>query len=155
MFSNIYFEGKCLKNISATSNLRAYFFVTKCFNTSILHTLKAFLSKNWLYFFFLIFWYARIPPCFRIPHCWHYFFTFLKCFAFFKFNMSSQKSDKNNSIRVIFMKIIIKINIIKIYINNTHLITRKFDITRIFIKEEYIFICVEITQKFLQQTNRE
>ena len=40
-------------------------------------------------------------------------------FTFFKFNMPSQKSDKNDGIRIIFIKIIIKINIIKIYTNNT------------------------------------
>ena len=34
--------------------------------------------------------------------------------------MPNQKSDKNNNIRIIFIKIIIKINIIKIYIKNTN-----------------------------------
>ena len=33
--------------------------------------------------------------------------SFIKCFAFFKFNMSSQKSDMNNSIRTIYIKFII------------------------------------------------
>ena len=51
---------------------------------------------------------------------------------FFKFTMPNQKSDENNSIRIIFMKIIIKVNIIKIY-KNAHFITRKFRITSIFI----------------------
>ena len=51
---------------------------------------------------------------------------------FFKFTMPNQKFDENNSIRIIFMKIIIKVNIIKIY-KNAHFITRKFRITSIFI----------------------
>ena len=56
---------------------------------------------------------------------------FFKFFAFFKFNMPSQKSDKNSSIRINSIKVIIKINIIKIYIKNTYFITRKYYITRI------------------------
>ena len=51
---------------------------------------------------------------------------------FFKFTMPNQKFDENDSIRIIFMKIIIKVNIIKIY-KNAHFITRKFRITSIFI----------------------
>ena len=51
---------------------------------------------------------------------------------FFKFTMPNQKFDENNSIRIIFIKIIIKVNIIKIY-KNAHFITRKFRITSIFI----------------------
>ena len=74
--------------------------------------------------------------------------TFLKYFAFYKFNMPSQKYDTNNNIRIIFIKILIKINIIKIYIKNTHFITRKYNITRIFIKVEYIFICLQSSKKF-------
>ena len=50
--------------------------------------------------------------------------SFFKCFLFFKFNMPSQNPDMNNSIRIIFIKIIIKINIIKIYIKNAHFITK-------------------------------
>ena len=61
--------------------------------------------------------------------------------------MLSQKSDKNNSIRIIFIKIIIKISI-NIFIKNTHFFTRKNDITRIFIKVEYIFICVRSSKNF-------
>ena len=39
------------------------------------------------------------------------------CFAFVKFNMPGQKSDKNNGIRVIFFVIsIFNVNVIKIYI---------------------------------------
>ena len=51
-----------------------------------------------------------------------------KFFVFFKFNMPSQNSDKNNYIRFTFIKIIIKINIIKTYIKNTHSITIKYGI---------------------------
>ena len=75
---------------------------------------------------------------------------FLKCFAFFKLNIPSQKSDKNNSIRIIFIETIIKINIIKIYTKNTHFITRKYSITRIFIEIEYISICVQGSIKFFK-----
>ena len=75
----------------------------------IIYTLKALLSKNWCYLFFLIFWQAKF----------HYIFgchavginsalTFLLS-AFLKFNMPSQKSGTNNSIRITFIKIIIKI----------------------------------------------
>ena len=39
--------------------------------------------------------------------------------------MRRQKSDKNNSIRIIFINIIIKINTVKIYTKNTHSITTK------------------------------
>ena len=74
--------------------------------------------------------------------------SFFKCFVFFKFNVSSQKSDKNNSMRIIFIKIIININIIKIYTKSTHFITTKCGITRIFIKIEYIFIWVKSSMKF-------
>ena len=62
-------------------------------------------------------------------------------FAFLKFDMPHQNSDKNNGI--IFIKILIKINIIKIYIKNTHSIKTKYSITRIFIKVHiytYIYI---------------
>ena len=47
------------------------------------------------------------------------FFFKCKCFAFFKFTLPSQKSDIN-SVRIIFIKIIIiiKINFIKIYSKN-------------------------------------
>ena len=62
--------------------------------------------------------------------------------------MSSQKSDKSNSIRIIFIKVIININIIKININNTYFIIIKYSITRIFIKLEYIFICMQSRKTF-------
>ena len=41
-------------------------------------------------------------------------------FAFPKFNMPSDNPDKDISIRITFIKIMIKIDIIKIYIRNTH-----------------------------------
>ena len=40
------------------------------------------------------------------------------------------------------------INIIKIYTTNTRLITRKYSITRIFIKIDHIIICVQSNKKF-------
>ena len=67
-------------------------------------------------------------------------FNIFKCFTFFKFNTRSQKSDKNNTIRIIFIKIVIKINIFKINFKNTHFNTIKYRITRIFIKVEYVHL---------------
>ena len=67
----------------------------------------------------------------------------------FKFNMPSQRSDKNYSIRIIFIKIITEVNITKININNIYFITVKYNITRIFLKIEYIFICMQISKKLL------
>ena len=73
-----------------------------------------------------------------------------KCFAFFKLNMPSQKSDMNDSIRIIFILISnVNHNIIKIYIKNTHYVTNKYNIFRIFIKIEYIFICVQTVKSIL------
>ena len=112
----------------------------KCFNTPILYTTNALLqlfSKHQIYFF------SHLPArkystIFQdgtllglILH-----FSFFKCFQFFKFNMPSQKSDDNNdSIRIIFLKTSInKTDIINKYTKNAHFITRKCDITRIFIK---------------------
>ena len=115
--------------------------MTKCFNTPKLYTtnaLKALLGKN-----SNIFWDATL-----LVLILHLSF-FLKFFVFFKFNMSSQKSDENNSIRIIFIKIIFKISIIKICIKNNHFITRNYEITRISIKIEYFFICAQSSIKFL------
>ena len=101
-------------------------------------------NKHWIYFFFsqlrtranpTIYWDGTLQAL--ILHL-----TLFKCFAFLQLNMPRLKSDKNSSIRIIFIKIIIKNNIIKIYIKNTNFITRKYKITRIFIKIEYIFICL-------------
>ena len=72
-------------------------------------------------------------------------YIFFKSFALFTFilsYMSIIKSDMNNSLRIIFIKTnIIKATIIKTYTKNTHLITWKCNITRIFITKEYIIIC--------------
>ena len=63
--------------------------------------------------------------------------------------MPNQKSYKNNSIRIIFPIIsIIEINIIKTYTKNTHFITTKCNITKIFIKVEYNIICIQSSKKF-------
>ena len=98
---------------------------------------KAFLilRRRWIYFFVLFFWHAKIPSPFITPRCSHYFF--FKCFAFFKFLTPSQKSDMNNSIRIIFIKIFIfiRINLIKIYNQNMELISNKRDFTKVFIKK--------------------
>ena len=54
----------------------------------------------------------------------------------FKFKMPSQKFDMKNSSRVILIIIsIIKVNIIKIYTNNTHFITTQYGITKILLKQ--------------------
>ena len=100
-------------NFNNSQRFLNYIKCHKDFNTLKLYTLKALLSKNRF------------------------------CFAFFKFNIPNQKSDKNNTIRIIFIKFIIKINIIKININITHFIIIKYSITRIFIKIEYIFIRIQ------------
>ena len=81
-------------------------------------TLLQSLCKN--RFFFFLFSSADMQKFHHVLGCHNIginsLLIFFKFFAFFKFNMPSQKSDKNNSIRIIFIKIIIKINIIKIYI---------------------------------------
>ena len=52
------FGTRCLKN----QTRKVYqVFIAQCFNTFILYKLKALLSKNQLYFFFCIFWHAKIP----------------------------------------------------------------------------------------------
>ena len=62
--------------------------------------------------------------------------------------MPSQTSDTNNSIGIIFIKIIIKINITKICMKNIYFITKKYDIIRIFVKIfSYIFIYLQISIK--------
>ena len=60
----------------------------------------------------------------------------------------------NNSFKIIFIIIsIIKVKIIEIYTKNTHLfITRKYGITRIFIRIEYILICIQSRKKFFNQS---
>ena len=80
------FQKSDKKNISSL-------YASKCPNTSILH--KALLSKSRFYFFFLILCHAKTPPSIGMAHYWYPSFNdhFLKFFAFFKFNMSTQKSD--------------------------------------------------------------
>ena len=63
--------------------------------------------------------------------------------------MPSRKSDKINSTSIILIKVNIKINIIKIYINNTHIVTITYNITRIFVKIEYILNCIQSSKKIL------
>ena len=107
----------------------------------LMHT-NTFLSKNWFYFFFLIFLHAKLPPSFRMPRYWYQFFTYLffKCFEFLKFTTPNQKSDMNNSIRIIFIKIITKINFFNIYSKGMSLISNKYAFIKIFIIKEYISI---------------
>ena len=50
----------------------------------------------------------------------------------------------NNSFRIIFIKIsIIKVDIFEIYTKNTHLIARKYGITKIFIKKSISLLANE------------
>ena len=132
--------------------------VTKRSNTLKWYTLKALLNKNWYFFSFFpsvmeklhhgIFWDATLLAL--ILHL-----SLFRCFAFFKSNMPSKNSY---SIRIIFIKIIIKISIINTCTKNTHFITTNCDITRIFIKMEYRFISVKSIIKasfYLSQTDCE
>ena len=73
---------------------------------------------------------------------------FSKCFAPFKFASPSQNSDMNNRIRIIFTKIIIKINFFKIYSKNMFLISNKCDFITIFIIKEYIIISMKVLSNF-------
>ena len=122
--------------------------MTKCPNARKLCTLKAPLSKNGFYFFShlltckisTIFYDATLLKLI-IP------LSFFEC-CVFKFQMASQKSDANNRISIIFIKVFIKINLMQVYNKNTHFVTRKYNINRIFIKIEYIFICVQSSLKF-------
>ena len=59
--------------------------------------------------------------------------------------MLGQKSDINNSFRIIIIKInaiktIIMFNVTKIYTWNTYFVTGKRDIARIFVNKDYIII---------------
>ena len=64
---------------------------------------------------------------------------FVGCLA--KIINSFTNSDMNNCFRIISIRINIpKVNIVKVYTKNTYFITKKYDITRIFIKKEYIII---------------
>ena len=75
--------------------------------------------------------------------------SFFKGFLFFKFNMPSQNPDMNNSIRIIFIKIIIKINIIKIYIKNAHLITKNTILRESLLKWSIFSSAYRTEKKFL------
>ena len=119
--------------------------MSECSKILKLYTLKALRSKNWFYFFFLSSYMQKLYITLSVLILYYFF----KCISFFKFNMPNQKSNKNNSIRIIFIKIIIKINITKICIKNTHFITRKYDIIRTFTKIEYIIICVQSSKNIL------
>ena len=110
--------------------------------------LKPF-SKNWFYFFFPIIPFFASSYMQKFHHLiWchatdiNFSLIIFLILCIFQFEMPSRKSDKNSSIRIIFIKIIMKINVIKIYIENNRFITRKYDITIIFIKMEYIFILI-------------
>ena len=129
ILQNVAIPPNCIIPTHSSSKCRSTFilytigaFINKMFQYLQLYTTDTLLqlfNKHWIYFFFLIFWHASIRLFIRMPRYRHWFFTnnFFKWFSFFKFNMPSQKPDKNNSIRIFFFIItIIRVNIIKIYI---------------------------------------
>ena len=98
--------------------------------------------------FFLIFSQAPISPSCWMPCYRHKLFMFFQYFVLFKYIIPSQKFDINNNFRIIFIKIIIiKVNVIKIYMKNTHLISKKCNFTKIFIRKEYIIVKNKSTMK--------
>ena len=101
---------------------------TKCVKTSILYyrrTLLQLFKRHWIFFFSS----SDTLKSYHLLGCHatninFLFNPFLNVF-FFRFDIPSQTSDKNNSIRIIFLIISIKINIIKVCIKNIHSITNK------------------------------
>ena len=66
--------------------------------------------------------------------------------------MPSQKSDMNNSFRIIFIIInTIRLILIRftLYTKNTHFITRKYGVSKIFVNIEYIMIAYKAVTSFL------
>ena len=61
------------------------------------------------------------------------FFTYT--FAFFRFTLPSQQPDMNNSIRITFINVFIKINFGKIYSKNMPLISSKCNFIKISLKK--------------------
>ena len=121
------------------------FEMVKSSSTRILYTLKALLRKNWFYFFLSssdIAQFQHLLGCLTMDIN-SSLITFLNPLCFFKFTLPSQKPDNTNSIRIIFIKIVIKINTFKIYLKNTRFIIWKYNIHRICIKVEYIFVWVQ------------
>ena len=99
------------------------------------HILLQLFNKHWIYFFFFIFWHAPTPPSIGMPCYRSSLNSFLSSSRFS--NLIYQTK------RIIFIKFIIKINIIKVYVKNAHFITIKYNITRILIKVKYISICIQ------------
>ena len=119
-FSNIYFEIFCPK-IQIRKTISS-FHASKCSNTLKLSTLKALLSKNQFYLFFLIFQYTKIPPFFRMPRQEHEFFSYLFLIAFRFQNLTcqvkslirtivSESSLSQLSSRLILLRSILRIHI--------------------------------------------
>ena len=141
-FANIFFDinlPKSEKKINYSHRCLNYI---NCQN-AVIRTLLQLLNKHWIYFFFSS---SHTQKIYHLLGCLAIginssFNSFFKNFAFFKFNMPSQNSNKNDSIRNMFRLIsIVKFNVIKIYIKNAHSITKKSDITRIFIIVDSFFI---------------
>ena len=142
-----YFETSWRKK--SDKKIHTQFFVPKYFNTSILQTTNPYFYnpsvKIGSISFFSSFDIRKFHHLLACHNTGINSLHLLKSFAFFKFNMPSQKSDNDNSTRIIFITIIIKINI---YIKNTNFTTEKHDITRIFIEVVYISICLQSYKNF-------
>ena len=137
--------------------------LTKCFNTTIVYTTDTHFFNSSMNIGYISFFaisdtqksHDLLGTNINSSLIFFIYFYFFKLFTFFKFNMASQKSDKNNSIKIIFLIIsITKINIIKIYIKNTHSIPIKYSIIRIFSKIEYIFVCRPSSKMFFNHFTR-
>ena len=59
------------QNDSIFTKISELYQVAKCSNSLKFYTLKALPAKNRFYYFFLIFWHAKIPPFYRMPRYWH------------------------------------------------------------------------------------
>ena len=141
-FLCIIFILNCFKSSPKYSNT-PIFYPTDARHSILLLQL---FNKNWILFFFshLL---TLINPTIYCDATFQTLILHLVLLKCFTFNMSSQKSDKSYSIRIIFIKIIININIINIYIKNPHFIIIKYNITKIFIKIDQIFVSTQNSKK--------
>ena len=125
----------------------------KCFNTPNLDTTKTHFSNTLINIGSISFFSSSDMR--QSHYLWGCHVTginsslnsFFKFFVLSRFNMPSQKCDKNNNLKIIFIKFIIKINIININIKNTHSSTIKYGITRTLIEVEYIFTCIQSSKR--------
>ena len=136
----LYQNGSMPANYVLSRNTKSIFITSNQISSSF-----NFISKSWFHFsHFLartnsaILLYAILQVLKLFPY------IFFKCFlnSLFKFIVPSHKLYVNVTFRIISINMKInKVNVIKIYTKNTHVITRKWNITRIVIKKEYIINC--------------